>query len=141
MTFLATPAPIVVDASIAVEQILEEAPRGKASWDGWVTAQRTRLVPSHFWPEVANALLVGNRIEPDRVRQEVGLLGAAGIESVPPHERRLLEAIDLASQYRLTIYDALYLQLALETDASLGTLDSALRRAAEAEGIEVETLD
>jgi predicted nucleic acid-binding protein len=141
MTFSAPPAPVVLDASMAVEQIVEASPRGAAPWVSWIAAQRTRLVPSHFWPEVANALLRGNRFDPGRVRQEIDLLRAEGIEAVAPHQRRLLEAIGLASKYRLSVYDALYLQLALETDASLATLDGDLRRAAEAEGVGVEALD
>jgi predicted nucleic acid-binding protein len=86
-------------------------------------------------------MLVGNRLEPSRVRQEIGLLRAEGVESVEPHERRLIEAIGLASQHRLSVYDALYVQLAIETDATLATLDLAMRRAAEAEGVEIEALD
>jgi len=141
MSFNAPPAPVVVDASIAVEQVVEAAPQGRTSWDRWVGGGRIILVPSHFWPEVANAMLKGNGLHPQGVRQEIGLLRAAGIESVAPHERRLLEAIDLASKHGLTVYDALYLQLALETDATMGTLDVKMRRAAEAEGVELETLD
>jgi predicted nucleic acid-binding protein len=141
MTFSAPPVPIVVDASLAVEQIVEPAPRGRTSWDSWVGGGRTILVPSHFWPEVANAMLRGSRFHPERVRHEIDLLRAEGVESVAPHERRLLDAIGLASQHGLTVYDALYVQLAIETDATLGTLDAAMRRAAEAEGVEVESLD
>jgi predicted nucleic acid-binding protein len=141
VTFSTTPVPIVVDASLAVEQIVETAPRGAAQWEGWVDSGRTLLVPWLFWPEVANALLVGHRLDPGVVRQEIGVLRAEGVESVEPHQRRLLEAIGLASQHRLSVYDALYLQLALETDASLATLDGAMRRAAEAEGVEIEGLD
>jgi predicted nucleic acid-binding protein len=141
VTFSAPPAPVVLDASLAVEQIVQSAPRGAAQWVEWIDAQRTRLVPWHFWPEVANAMLVGNRLEPSRVRQEIGLLRAEGVESVEPHERRLIEAIGLASQHRLSVYDALYVQLAIETDSTLATLDLAMRRAAEAEGVEIEALD
>jgi predicted nucleic acid-binding protein len=141
MTFSAPLIPIVVDASLAVEQIVEAAPRGRASWDGWVGGGRTILVPSHFWPEMANALLRGNAFRPGRVRQEMGLLRAMGIESVDAHERRLLEAIGLAFLHRLSVYDALYVQLAIETDATLATLDRAMQGAAEAEGVEVESLD
>jgi predicted nucleic acid-binding protein len=141
MTFSAPPVPIVIDASLAVEQIIEASPRGAAPWIAWIAAQRIRLVPAHFWPEVANGLLVGNRLDPGLVRQEIGMLRAVGIESVDAHERRLLEAIGLASQHGLSVYDALYVQLAIETDATLGTLDKAMRRAAEAEGVEVESLD
>ena len=111
MTFSAPPAPVVLDASLAVEQIVQTAPRGAAQWVEWIDAQRTRLVPWHFWPEVANAMLVGNPARADP--------GAPG-DRPPPRrgrrqrratgERRLIEAIGLASQHRLSVYDALYVQ-------------------------------
>ncbi|MGH2407382.1 MAG: type II toxin-antitoxin system VapC family toxin [Candidatus Limnocylindrales bacterium] len=141
MTFSAPRVPVVVDASLAIEQIVETSPQGSVRWMSWVDVGWPLLVPAHFWPEVANAMLVGNRFDPGRTRLEIGLLRAEGVESVAPHERRLLEAIELAAIHGLSVYDALYVQLALETDGTLGTLDVAMRRAAEAEGIEVETLD
>jgi len=60
------------------------------------------------------------------------------LEALPLFERLPLtlhsvewrDALHLAEQYRLTVYDACYLQLAHVFDAALVTLDHALRRAA-----------
>ena len=41
--------------------------------------------------------------------------------------------LQLARSYRLTVYDAAYLELAQREDAPLATLDDALTRAAKAE--------
>jgi predicted nucleic acid-binding protein len=49
----------------------------------------------------------------------------------------LIETVALAARHRLTIYDAAYLQLALEVDGELATYDRALAVAATAEGIVV----
>jgi predicted nucleic acid-binding protein len=51
--------------------------------------------------------------------------------------RGVLHAIDLAERHRLTVYDALYLQLAMDVEAPIATLDRGLAAAALAEGIEV----
>ena len=43
----------------------------------------------------------------------------------------------LAREHRITIYDALYIELAIRKQKQLATLDHALRQAAEAEGIDI----
>jgi len=45
--------------------------------------------------------------------------------------------IGLCRRHGLTVYDALYLDLALREDAELATLDAALARAARTEGVQV----
>ena len=44
-------------------------------------------------------------------------------------------AFDLAKMHRLSMYDALYLELAMREAAELATLDRAISRAATAEGV------
>lgn len=41
----------------------------------------------------------------------------------------------LAREHRLSVYDALYLELAVRQKRELATLDTALQRAAESEGV------
>ena len=48
---------------------------------------------------------------------------------------RLDAALDLARLYDLTIYDAVYLELALRARFALATLDAKLRRAASQAGV------
>jgi predicted nucleic acid-binding protein len=140
MTFLRQAIPVVLDASVAVEAALG----GDADADAieaWLGARRMMLVPDHFWPETANALLVRRRLPIDAVRLRLASIAAAGLERVPTTTRRLDEAVGLAHANRLSVYDALYLQVAIETDASLATHDKALARAADAEGVVLEPLD
>ena len=46
-----------------------------------------------------------------------------------------LEGLELADRHRLSVYDAIYLDLALDVEAELATLDRDLARAAAAEGV------
>jgi predicted nucleic acid-binding protein len=62
-------------------------------------------------------------------------LYSAGIEFADTDRRRLIETVELAERHGLTIYDALYLQLAIDIDGELATLDKELQRAAIAEDI------
>jgi predicted nucleic acid-binding protein len=64
-------------------------------------------------------------------------LSQAGIETTDRGLPGLIEALGLAEQHGLTVYDALYLQLALDVDGALATLDADLRRAALAERLDV----
>jgi predicted nucleic acid-binding protein len=77
----------------------------------------------------------------DAVRLRLAGLREIGLESAAAMPRRLDEALAIADRHRLSVYDALYVQIARETDASVATLDRAMRRAAEAEGVEIEALD
>ena len=47
----------------------------------------------------------------------------------------MFEAIELADRHQLTVYDAAYLQLVLDVDGTLATLDADLARAARSEGV------
>jgi predicted nucleic acid-binding protein len=136
MTFSAPPAPVVVDASFAVEALLEGGP-SLDRWVEWIRDGRTRLVPTHFWAELANALLLGRRFEPGRAALTVGAAARAGIETADRGLAGIADALDLADRHRLTVYDALYLQLAADVDGELATLDRDLARAARAEGVGV----
>ncbi len=140
MTFLRQAIPVVLDASVAVDAALGGDADAEAI-KAWIAARRMVLVPDHFWPETANALLVRRRMPIDGVRLRLASLAATGLERVPATTRRLDEALGLAHTNRLSVYDGLYLQVAIEADASLATRDRALARAASAEGVELESLD
>jgi predicted nucleic acid-binding protein len=136
MTFITSPRPIVVDASAAVE-FLDANAAWVTAFKEWANDDRTLLCPSHFLAEVANAELRGRRSSSSDVAVRVERIVASGIETADRGLHGLFEAIDLASRHGLTVYDALYLQLALDVDGELATLDADLRRAAEAEGLTV----
>ena len=94
------------------------------------------LVPQHWHLEVRNALLTAerrSRLTANEVNERL-----RGLASLPIHaadEPDLDSALALARAHGLTLYDALYLDLAKQRHATLATLDDALARAAAAEGI------
>jgi len=135
MSFVYSPPPIVVDASAAIEFV-----RGNAAWlatfDQWADADRVLLAPHMFMAEVANGLMRGHaKLEAAAARQKLSLVVAAGVETSNHRLSALFDAMNLAEAHGLTVYDALYLQLALDVDGELATLDADLRRAAESEEI------
>jgi len=140
MTFQVEPLPVVIDASEAVE-IIEGGQDVGDRLSRWAASRRLILVPALFWTELANALLWGRGMPPDAVRTRMSVMRTAGIETLTPSPTRIDAAVWLAARHRLSVYDASYLQGAVEIDASLATRDVALARAAEAEGVALEPLD
>ncbi len=57
--------------------------------------------------------------------------------AAPPLIADFARLSELAARYRLTAYDAAYLDLALRLGLPLATLDADLKKAAQAEGVTV----
>lgn len=97
------------------------------------------VVPAHWTSEIANGLLIGSRrkrIKPGQSAEFLDQLATIQIEVESPlslHEMKRVVA--LAEKYALTVYDAMYLDLALRRNAALGTLDGDLRDAAKTERV------
>jgi len=125
---------VVVDASVAVDLLLGDA-AWAGRWTDWAEADVMVLAPAHFGAETANALLRSVQLPAAEVASALHRLARAGVEVVDRQLPGMLEAIGLADQHGLTVYDALYLQLALDVGGELATLDANLARAAEAEGV------
>ncbi len=116
------------EATEATDRLRDSLVDGKAS------------VPS-LWPvEVGNVLLVATR----RGRVRVGewpeiraFLEALPIEIDPVATSRVWGAsLELAETHQLSVYDAMYLELAVRLQLPLATLDRALLAAARTAGIE-----
>jgi predicted nucleic acid-binding protein len=108
-------------------------------WRTWTEADAMILAPAHFPVEVANALLRGARLTAIDASARLERLWASGVETADRGLPGLLGAIELAERHRLTVYDALYLDLALDVDAELATLDRDLTAAAASEGVPVSS--
>lgn len=93
-------------------------------------------VPAVWWLEVQNSLLQGERkkrISQLQTAKVLDFLGKLPIEV--DRETYRSTVLALARRHSLTAYDAAYLELALRRNAVLATMDKALIRAAQAEGI------
>jgi len=99
------------------------------------------LVPS-LWPlEVGNVI---TRLEAKNIVTEadsqrfIALLGRLNIVTDPATAGRALsDTLNLARRYKLSAYDAAYLELALRSSYPLATLDADLTKAARLAGIPV----
>ena len=130
--------PFVVDASVAACWLLpdESDHRADAAFDRFPTD--TAFAPSLWRFEMCNIFLSTERrgrLTHTSAEYLLSLLDSLSI--VIDRHPDEAELMILARHHKLTAYDAAYLELALREDVPLATLDSALIRAAKAEGIEV----
>jgi predicted nucleic acid-binding protein len=98
-------------------------------------AEEKAAVPAHWWFELRNVLLVGERrgrLDARQIHRFLRLLSDLDIEiDRAPDE---VATFDLARRHGLTFYDAAYLDLAFRHGA-MASLDAALVKAASAEGV------
>jgi predicted nucleic acid-binding protein len=135
LSFSSSPPPVVVDASAAIEFVTGNQ-EWLATFGEWADSERTLLAPDTFLAEIASGLMLGHaRLPASDARQRLNLVIGTGVETSGRGLSGLFDAMDLAQQHGLTVYDALYLQLALDVDGELATLDTRLRSAAEAEEV------
>ena len=104
-------------------------------------AETRAFVPS-LWPaEVGSVLLVAtrrSRIRVDEWPQIRAYLSALPIEIDPVSTSRTWgRSLELAHAHKLSVYDAMYLELAVRLRMPLVTLDRALWNAGRAAGIDV----
>jgi predicted nucleic acid-binding protein len=133
---------LVLDASAALAWIFKrrdenEAERARGILIG--LRGRGATVPDLWHIEIVNALATAHRRKLLRVSEASAFL--AKLEALPietdraPARQRRNEILALAREYRLSAYDATYLDLALRTEAALVTFDRRLAEAQRQAGI------
>lgn len=133
--------PVVFDASVAAAWCFGDE-RGSSAAQRIVREafDRSGLVPSIFWYEIRNVLVTrerrdGGGSEGDRAAAFLERLARLDLKEVASRDTAAVLA--LARRYRLTIYDAAYLDLAIGRGARLATFDRRMAEAAAAEGLDV----
>jgi len=132
---------VVIDASAIGPYLLaDEQEHLLPGLDGALTETGV-VVPAHWHVEVANLLLVASRrgrLDEASRAEAVQTLSCALVNvDQRTAEQALARSWTLAKAYRLTIYDAAYLELAQRGGMPLATNDDALLRAAIAENVKL----
>lgn len=130
---------LVLDSSIALSWCLPD--EGGTNQIQQEMAGSGAIAPAHWPLEVANALLMAERRQ--RISTEFRNAALRDLAALPitldaeTSIRAWHETLRLADAYRLTAYDAAYLELAHRLALPLATLDAELRVAAQALGLAV----
>lgn len=126
---------VVLDASAALAWLFgrdDKAERKRA--DAMLDALGAgALVPVLWHSEVCNALVVAERRKVASTAQSTDFLSRLGAlpidtDSAPMTARREI-VLELARRFGLSVYDAVYLELALRNDARLASFDRQLTAA------------
>lgn len=128
--------PYVLDASIAACWFFHDEEDRRADEAFELLEETCAVVPLHWWFEVRNATLLGERRKRMSERDTAEFLER--LDNLPIDLADLPDQTDvlvLARRYGLTFYDAAYLELAKREGIALATLDSDLSAAARAEGV------
>ena len=126
----------VLDASVAAAWLFDDEDNPRAGAALARLEKEFALVPQLWHLEIRSALIGAERrgrIRADEVEDSLRRIGELPIRT--DTEPDLGAAFALARAHRLSIYDALYLELARRCEAALATLDAALASAALAEGV------
>jgi predicted nucleic acid-binding protein len=127
---------LVLDTSITAAWAFDDEDHPKAILALEQIRTDQAQVPSLWWYEVRNVLIVNERrrrlSEADSALFLRALASLDIVIDASPDESRVLA---IARRHRLTVYDAVYLELAQRRQIPLATLDIKLTRAARAEQV------
>ncbi|HKS61553.1 MAG TPA: type II toxin-antitoxin system VapC family toxin [Xanthobacteraceae bacterium] len=126
----------VIDASVAACWFFPDETDPIAS-QAWLRVHDdTAIVPAHWWFEIRNTMLIGERrarLTEQQITFAMERLARMAIRHDPiPYDA---DVFALARKHRLTFYDAAYLELAQREGLALATLDDKLVAAARSEQI------
>jgi predicted nucleic acid-binding protein len=128
-------APVVIDASVTAAWCFGDEATEASRTLHRSLPQRQVVVPLLWHAECANLLLTGqrrNRVSAEQCSELLELLGDLPIETDDETPRIRGPVFRLAMTHRLTVYDAIYLDLASRRNIALATRDKQLRQAAAA---------
>lgn len=127
---------VVVDASVAVKWCLPSLREELVAQAEELLASSRReevqfLVPDLFWVELANALWKAvrrNEISSNNAASAISFMRDLDIATVPSIDI-VPQALDLAISHGRTVYDSLYVALAMQSKSDLITADERLANA------------
>lgn len=128
----------VLDASVALAWFLDDEQAPQADSVRSRLVRDSAFVPQLWHLEVRNGLIIAERRGRLSATRMNECLEALKWLPVQTDSEAVLEMVtSLARLHKLSVYDAVYLELAKRRDAALASLDAALLRAAAEEGVRV----
>ena len=127
---------LVVDASAVIGWLMPD--EAASNLDALARDFASLAAPWLLWAEVRNMLVLAERkgrVVPGLIDSMILRVERLGIRLDMEPDNGLV--LSIARQHGLTVYDALYLDLAVRTSATLATLDRQLASAAVARGVPV----
>jgi predicted nucleic acid-binding protein len=126
----------VLDASITITWAMRDEDHPLADLAFHHVQSDSAIVPGIWWYEIRNILVVKER--QGRISSQdctQFLLDLQQLSIDIDFSREATQTIDLARKYKLSVYDAAYLELAIRERLPMATLDEDLEKAGLAAGV------
>ncbi|GAB4484717.1 MAG: type II toxin-antitoxin system VapC family toxin [Thermodesulfovibrionales bacterium] len=120
---------IVLDASVVLKWLFEDEDgvlRAARLKDGHVSGEETVAVPDLLFYEIGNVLATKTRISDEDIAEAFSLLWDFSLERFDFGLEDYLGALDLSRRYRITLYDAAYVELSRRLKTRFVTADRKL---------------
>jgi predicted nucleic acid-binding protein len=131
----------VIDASIAVAWCVHTQATHLSDAALTAVIESGGHVPAQFWFEVLHSLIRSEQrglVSRSNVDEFITQLAEHALTIDRAYDAtEIIKLYRMARQYRLKVYDAAYLELALRMGVPLATRDAALAQAARAAGVEL----
>lgn len=123
----------ILDASVAAKWFLPAAnetyvEQAIGILDGYASARIQLLVPDLFWSEIGNIFWKAARLGRMSVKSAREGIASLAAQNIPtsPSLPFLMSAFDIAAAFNRTVYDSIYVALAVTRDRTLVTADERL---------------
>lgn len=117
----------VVDASVVLQWLLEQpSARSRKILEGQLNGSEPLVAPELLNYEVGNVLVTKVKLTSQDASELFGHFIDLGIETYSLGADEYQTSLDIACRYKLTVYDASYLALALALEVKLLTADKRL---------------
>ncbi|KQT32394.1 hypothetical protein ASG29_11425 [Sphingomonas sp. Leaf412] len=129
----------ILDASMALSWYFRDEFTDHTRAVSVLSDEQTVVVPQHWFAEIANGMLVGERRKRTTTGDSAAFAGRIAllnleVDAIDP-AAMFDRILPLARAHRLTVYDTLYLELAERRGLPLASLDDDLNNAARRVGI------
>lgn len=133
----------VLDCSVAISWCMPDETNDRAEAILDLIAEGSEaVVPSIWWLEIVNVLLVAERrrrVTQDNADEALARLRTLSlIIDINTAQESIDSTLELARRYNLAAYDAAYLKLAMREELLLATIDNRLAEAARRCGVFLE---
>ena len=123
---------LILDTSVVLKWFREkdepDVAAARKLREAFLSGRCVLAAPDLLLLEVANALTAGHRASPAEVSETIKFILEIGLQLFELQFPALVKAIEMASAYRLAVYDSYFLSVAIESGGLLVTADEALLR-------------
>jgi len=120
---------IVLDASVILKWVVEEGLQGNTARlyrDRHLAGINQIVVPELFYYEIASALGAKTSLTPEEAIEGFNTIIETELESHSLQVEDFIEAIQIARQFKISLYDSSYIALAKALACDFITADAAL---------------